>query len=107
RTRARTRQLPGNGAPGSWDVSRTVGTYALDVQRLGALAALADLELDRLTLVEGLVAGAFDVREVDEDVVAVGTRDEAVTLLCVEELDGSLGHCTFLCSTPTGAGDAR
>jgi hypothetical protein len=53
------------------------------------LAARGDIEFDVLTLVEGLVALALDVGEVDEHVVAVFTRDEAVALLGVEELHGA------------------
>lgn len=41
-----------------------------DVLGFLALAAGSDVELDQLTLVEGLVAGALDVREVNEHVVS-------------------------------------
>ncbi len=73
-----------------------------NVQGFGALASGADLELDRLALFEGLVALARDVGEVDEDVFLSLTRDEAVALLVVEELDGSVGdtHCACFLSSP-------
>jgi hypothetical protein len=61
-----------------------------DVLGLIALTTGADLELDLLTLFEGAVARPLDLREVDEQVaVRIVTADEAVTLLGVEELDGS------------------
>src|SRR5690606_11055148 len=44
-----------------------------DDLRLVALPTRADLELDRLTLLEGLVALDLDVGEVDEHVVATLT----------------------------------
>ena len=52
----------------------------------------ADLELDLLARLERAVAGALDVGVVDEDVVPVVTRDEAVALLGVEELDRTDCH---------------
>src|SRR5688500_1878494 len=60
-----------------------------DVLRFLPLAARCHVELDALTLVERLVAAALDVRIVNEDVVALLTRDEAEALLGVEELDGT------------------
>src|SRR5206468_5917626 len=51
------------------------------------LAAGGDVELDVLALAQRLVAGALDVGVVHENVVASIARDEAVTLLRVEELD--------------------
>src|SRR5260370_32121422 len=57
-----------------------------------ALAARSDLELDALTLLEGLVALALDLREVHEHVVAVFARDEPVTLFSVEELHRAVDH---------------
>ena len=47
---------------------------------------------DALTLLEALVARALNGREVDEHVVAVLTRDEAVPLLGVEELHRTRGQ---------------
>lgn len=56
------------------------------------LLAPADLELDGLTFVEALVAIALDSGEVNEDVITLLTRDEAVTLFSVEELNGTCCH---------------
>src|SRR4029453_5213668 len=58
-----------------------------------ALLALAGLVLDPGPFVEGLVALAGDLREVDEQVLAalVG-RDEPVALRSVEPLDGTGSH---------------
>jgi hypothetical protein len=42
-----------------------------DVLRLFALPAGSDVELDTLPFIEGLVALALDVGEMDEDVVAL------------------------------------
>src|SRR5262245_24019835 len=63
------------------------------VGRLGALLTLAGLVLDPGSLVEGLVALAGDLREVDEQVLAalVG-RDEPVPLRSVEPFDGTGSH---------------
>src|SRR5262249_41813985 len=58
----------------------------------GALSTVADLELDALAFLERLVAVALDCRVVDEDVVALVARDEAVPLLAVEELHSALCH---------------
>src|SRR6478736_2673295 len=55
-----------------------------DVLGFLTLAAGADVELDALTLFQGAVARALDGREVDENVGAVLTGDEAVALLRVE-----------------------
>jgi hypothetical protein len=67
-----------------------------DVLRLFALPAGSDVELDTLPLIEGLVALALDVGEMDEDVVALLARDEAEALLSIEELHGSCGHFDLL-----------
>src|SRR5690606_2696184 len=63
-----------------------------DLLGLGALAAVTDLELDLLAGLEGSVTRPVDVREVDEQVLAVVTGDEAVALLVVEELHGAVWH---------------
>ena len=63
-----------------------------DVLGLRALPAGRNVELDALTLFEGLVTVALDVRKVNEDVIFLFTRDEAEALVCVEELDGTLCH---------------
>ena len=68
-----------------------------DLLSLGALGALADLELDLLVLLEGTEAVALDLGVVDEDVVAAIVRsDEAVALFGVEPLDNSLCHVLSL-----------
>src|ERR1039458_1360674 len=61
---------------------------------LGFLALLAGchIEFDLLALVEGLVAVALDVGEMNEDVVTLLARDESESLFCVEELHCSLCH---------------
>ena len=61
-----------------------------------SLAALADFELDALTFFERAVTRSLDVREVNEHVVAVLSRDEAEALLVVEELDCSCRHVMHL-----------
>src|SRR5690606_36020579 len=67
-----------------------------DRGRLGALLALADLEADTLTLVEGLVALGLDRGEVDEQVIAaLGRGDEPEALVGVEPLDGAFWHVLF------------
>ena len=64
-----------------------------DVDRLlFAVVARGHLELDGLTLVEGLEAIALDLGEVDEHVVAALLRDEAVALVRVEPLDSTVSH---------------
>src|SRR5205085_8394930 len=64
---------------------------SLHVRGLGALRALDDLERHALPFGQRLVAVHRDRGEVDEDVVAVLTRDEAVALLVREPL-----HCALL-----------
>ena len=59
---------------------------------LFALLATADVELDALALVEGLVAVTLDCGEVNEHVFALLAGDEAVTLFGIEELDRALCH---------------
>ena len=69
------------------------GVYAgRDVRGLDALVALHDLELHALTLGQRLVAVHRDRGEVDEDVLATLTLDEAVALLVREPLDGALSQ---------------
>src|SRR5579862_1878614 len=64
-----------------------------DVRGLRALLALLGLELDLRALGERPVAAALDRAEVHEQVLtAVVRRDEPVTLVCVEPLDGSGCH---------------
>jgi hypothetical protein len=64
---------------------------------LGALGALADLELNALVLVEGLESTGLDLRVVNEDIaIGVVRGDEAEALFSVEPLDGSLCHLFLL-----------
>ena len=77
---------------------------AADDLGLVALTTRHDVELDSLTLIEGLVTVPLNVGEVDEYVVSVLTRDEAVALLGVEELHSSSSQCTlFLRAEPIRA----
>src|SRR5688500_5220621 len=81
-------------APRAGGSTRTAaGLDDPDVLGFLALPTRCHVELDALTLIEGLVARALDVGEVDEHVFALPTRDEAVALLVVEELHGSSCHC--------------
>src|SRR5690606_25537165 len=61
------------------------------------------LELHTLSLFEGPVSTAFDVREVHEDVVCAFTCDEAEALLGVEPLDGTCCHLSLFSPRPAGA----
>src|SRR5688500_17566950 len=76
-----------------------------DVDRFGALAARSALDLYVLAVFQAAVAGALDVREVHEQVGAVWPGDEPVSLVVVEELDGTGGHRPSLlvlhCKGPT------
>ena len=51
-----------------------------------------NVELDALALVEGLVAVHLNLREVDKQVVPILAGNEAVALLGVEPLNGTLCH---------------
>jgi hypothetical protein len=66
----------------------------------GALAVacvLHDVEADLLAFDQGLHSGAFDGRDVDENVrLAVAQLDKAKTFGRIEELDGSRIHGDFL-----------
>ncbi len=62
------------------------GAYVL---RFVAFPTLANLEFDPLTFLEGFEPVAIDIRKMDEDIFAVFARDEAETLLAVEELHGA------------------
>jgi hypothetical protein len=63
-----------------------------DVLGFLAFSSGRDVELDTLALVKALVATALDVRVVNKNVVTLLARDEAESLLCIEELDRSLCH---------------
>ncbi len=71
----------------------------LDVDGLGALASSGDLEFDGVTVVQRAATGADDVGVVNEDVVAVVTRDETEALLVIEELHCTCGHFGSLFNT--------
>ena len=80
-----------------WKLTRS-GTVESDhpnVLGFLTLAAGGNVELDALALVEGLVAVALDVGEVDEHIVALLTRDEAEALLGVEELHGTCSQSSL------------
>src|ERR1700760_99784 len=72
-----------------------MGSDDPDVLRFFTLAARRDIELDALTLIQGLVTVSLDVGEVDEDILALLPTDEAETLLGIEKLDCSCNHCEF------------
>ncbi len=63
-----------------------------DVLRFFAFTALRRVELDTLTFLKGFVPLTLDGREVNEDVVTLLARDEAVTLFGIEELNRALCH---------------
>src|SRR6476620_5208546 len=69
-----------------------------DVLRLFTLATGGNVELDALTLFQRTVSVALNRGEVNEDVVAALTRDEAETLVGVEPLDGAGCHDVLLVS---------
>src|SRR6478736_8072013 len=81
-----------------------------DVLGFLTLAAGADVELDALTLFQGAVPRTLDGREVDENVGAVLTGDEAVALLrvepfhtaCCQRLAPSILHARVACSDCRG-----
>src|SRR2546429_7016306 len=60
---------------------------------LRAAVALHDVEFDPLALFQGAVTIHLDGRVVHEHVPAIVDRDEAVTLVRVEPLNGALSHC--------------
>src|SRR6266487_4359294 len=68
------------------------GSGGADAGGLRALRALGHLELHVLVLLEAAEAVAVNLGVVHEDVRSVGAGDEAVALLRVEPLDGSLCH---------------
>jgi hypothetical protein len=90
---------------------RSIGTSGVlkrtDVLRFLAFTSGSDIELDMLALVQGLVASALNVRVVDEDVVALLSRDETEALLGVEELHGTRCQCTLVSILIPHARDRR
>src|SRR5580693_10730007 len=91
----RARHLPAPGPhlavhPGQAGPAQRSGDA--NVSGLRALRALGHLELHLLVLLEAAEALAVNLGVVHEDVRSVGAGDEAVALLSVEPLDGSLSH---------------
>src|SRR5690606_1197162 len=103
RTYPKTREGgPPRRRPALAESREPCGLRDSNVDGLGALAALAYLELDLHALVE--VHAVEDVAVVDEHVLAaVIGRDEAVALVAVEELDGSLCHWSVSLSSCIGS----
>ena len=93
---ARSRRGRGAAWIGVWSESAD----RHDLGGLQALVALGDLELDGLTLVQGLVAVDLDLREVDEQVFTFFALDEAVPLLVAEPFDCSSGQRVPSCYLP-------
>src|SRR5262249_6162058 len=75
-----------------WQAWPARGSGGADAGGLRALRALGDLGLHVLVLLQAAVAGAVTLGVGHEDVGPVGAGDEAVALLRVEPLDGSLCH---------------
>lgn len=66
-----------------------------NLNRLGALLALLNLELHPLSFVQGAVSRHLDLRLVDEEVLgAVIGDDEPEPLIAVEPLHNSCTHCS-------------
>src|SRR4029453_18747499 len=59
---------------------------------LGALSALLDVELDRLTVLQGLQPAGLHRGDVHEHVLALLGSDEAVAPVGIEPLDGAACH---------------
>ena len=88
RLEARRARIRGMRALGGWCLSECP-----DALGLGAILALADLELDALSLVQRPEAVALDLRVVHEDVSAATVLlDEPEALLAVEPLHFALQH---------------
>src|SRR5262252_7925519 len=75
-----------------WQAWPARGSGGADAGGLRALRALGDLELHALVLLQAAEAVAVNLGIVHEDVRSVGAGDEAIALLRVEPLDGSLCH---------------
>src|SRR6516165_6520193 len=92
-TWARHQQVPGPGlAVIPWQAWPARGSGGADAGGLRALRALGHLELHALVLLQAAEAVAVNLGVVHEDVRSIGAGDEAVALLRVEPLDGSLCH---------------
>src|SRR5439155_14185713 len=75
------------------DVRKTLsGSDRTDVRCLLSLRALDDVELHLLTFGQRSVPIHLDGGVVDEDVIAVGSGDEAEALLVAEPLDRTFCH---------------
>src|SRR5437763_1136914 len=74
-----------------WPARRT-SSDADDVRRVKPLVAALDLELDELSLGEGLEALHRDGGEVDEDVLTPLLLNEAIALGIIEPLHLPSGH---------------
>src|SRR6516225_1622366 len=75
-----------------WQAWPALCSGGADAGGLRALRALGDLELHALVLLQAAEAVAVNLGVVHEDVRSVGAGDEAVALLRVKPLDGSLCH---------------
>src|SRR5688500_12102092 len=81
------------GAPLTFPRGDPVGLlHRPDVRGLLSLRSINDLELHLLALVQGAVSVTLNGREMDEDVVAIGTGDEPESLLVAKPLDCTLRH---------------
>jgi len=73
--------------PGDFQRDAEPRLAGANVDRLGAFATLSRLKFDRLPVAKGLEAGAYDIREVDEQVAAsVIVGDKSVAFRLVEPL---------------------
>src|SRR5260370_26382994 len=92
-TWARHQQVPGPRlAVIPWQAWPARGSGGADAGGLRALRALGYLELHVLVLLQAAEAVAVNLGVVHEDVRSVGAGDDAVALLRVQPLDGSLRH---------------
>src|SRR3984893_12955798 len=92
-TWARRQQAPGPRlAVIPWRAGPPRASGGADAGALRPLRALGYLELHVLVLLQAAEAVAVNLGVVHEDVRSVGAGDEAVALLRVEPLDGSLCH---------------
>src|SRR6202011_4502774 len=92
-TWARRQQAPGPRlAVIPWQAWPARGSGGANACGLRALRALGHLELHVLVLLKAAEAVAVNLGVVHEDVRSLGAGDEAVALLRVEPLDGSLCH---------------
>src|ERR671914_2710842 len=76
----------------------TLGLHGPHIGGLLTLRTLGHLELDGLTLFQGLVALYLDGGEMYEHILTVRLGDEAVALVVVEPLHRALSHCAYFLS---------